>query len=67
MPISDQVVQDLAGLSNAEWQRLLLRVRAERKPPATNEGQLVAEWLAASRKSLFEVWDNDEDAVYDHL
>jgi hypothetical protein len=26
---------------------------------------LVAEWLEVSKRSLAEVWDNDEDAVYD--
>ena len=31
------------------------------------EAALVADWLTASRASLVEVWDNDEDAVYDHL
>jgi excisionase family DNA binding protein len=29
------------------------------------ESSLVSEWLAASNRSLKEVWDNDEDAVYD--
>ena len=28
---------------------------------------LVAEWLEASKRSLAEVWNNDEDAVYDQL
>jgi len=31
------------------------------------EATLVADWLAASTASLTEVWDNEEDAVYDHL
>jgi len=31
------------------------------------EAALVADWLAASIPSLREVWDNEEDAVYDHL
>lgn len=31
------------------------------------ESTLVATWLAASQRSLRELWDNDEDAVYDHL
>jgi excisionase family DNA binding protein len=31
------------------------------------EATLVADWLAASTASLTEVWDNEEDAVYDRL
>lgn len=31
------------------------------------EAALVAQWLAASSRSLQEVWDNEEDAVYDDL
>ena len=31
------------------------------------EASSVAEWLGASASSLREVWDNEEDAVYDQL
>jgi excisionase family DNA binding protein len=31
------------------------------------EATRVADWLAASLPSLREVWDNEEDAVYDRL
>ena len=31
------------------------------------EREQVGEWLAASMPSLMEVWDNEEDAIYDHL
>lgn len=31
------------------------------------EATLVAEWLDASRRSLADIWDNNEDAVYDQL
>jgi excisionase family DNA binding protein len=31
------------------------------------EASLVSEWLAVSSRSLKEVWDNEEDAVYDNL
>ena len=31
------------------------------------EGALTADWLAASTSSLQEVWDNEEDAIYDHI
>jgi excisionase family DNA binding protein len=32
-----------------------------------SEASLVANWLAASIPSLAEVWDNEEDVVYDQL
>ena len=31
------------------------------------ESEHVRDWWAASNKALQEVWDNDEDAVYDQL
>lgn len=31
------------------------------------ETSVVSDWLKASMPSLSEVWDNEEDAVYDHL
>lgn len=31
------------------------------------EATLVADWLGASLPSLREVWDNEEDAIYDQL
>ncbi len=36
-------------------------------PHGESESELVATWQAASQRSLRELWDNDEDAVYDHL
>ena len=36
-------------------------------PPQDTEAALIEDWLAASNKSLREVWDNEEDAVYDRL
>ncbi len=41
---------------------IILSVR-ERETEAT----LVADWLGASLPSLREVWDNEEDAIYDQL
>ena len=32
-----------------------------------SETQMVADWLFPSAKSLQEVWDNEEDAVYDNF
>ena len=31
------------------------------------EASLVTEWLGASMPSLRQVWDNEEDAIYDQL
>jgi excisionase family DNA binding protein len=31
------------------------------------EAELVADWFAASTPSLEEIWDNEEDAIYDDL
>jgi len=31
------------------------------------EASLIADWLGASLPSLRQVWDNEEDAVYDQL
>jgi hypothetical protein len=31
------------------------------------DAALVSDWLQASSRSLAEVWDNEEDAVYDNL
>ena len=36
-------------------------------PGRETEAVLVSDWLGASRSSLREVWDNEEDAVYDQL
>lgn len=51
-----------------EWQAELMDEREdiyslEDGVPAT----LTADWLAASMPALQEVWDNEEDVVYDHL
>lgn len=34
---------------------------------ADDEASTVNDWLAVSTPSLREVWDNDEDAIYDDL
>lgn len=39
----------------------------ERGAPDEAEVEPIADWLAASKPSLQEVWDNDEDAAYDHV
>ena len=50
-----------------EWRILggeLLELGAQ---PNDTERILVAEWFEASKRPLAELWDNDEDAVYDQL
>ncbi|MBX7236832.1 MAG: helix-turn-helix domain-containing protein [Caldilineales bacterium] len=50
-----------------EWRVLgaaLLDLSAQEKDSETRQ---VGEWLAASMPSLMEVWDNEGDAIYDHL
>ena len=34
-------------------------------PEHETEASMVADWLRASTSSLLQVWDNEEDAVYD--
>jgi excisionase family DNA binding protein len=36
-------------------------------PEDESDASLVSDWLAASSPSLRDVWDNEEDAVYDRL
>ena len=36
-------------------------------PNSEGEAEHLRDWLSASEKSLREVWDNEEDAVYDTL
>ena len=31
------------------------------------EAALVADWLTVSARSMKEIWDNEEDAIYDNL
>ncbi len=48
-----------------QWRVLgasLLDLTCQDRP---SEAELVADWLAVTGRSLQEIWDNDEDAVYD--
>ncbi len=50
-----------------QWRVLgasLLDLTCQGRP---SEAELVADWLAVTGRSLQEIWDNDEDAVYDPL
>jgi hypothetical protein len=52
---------------DGQWRILgasLLDLTCQERP---SEAELVADWLAVTSRSLQEVWDNDEDAVYDQL
>jgi excisionase family DNA binding protein len=49
-----------------QW-RILGATLLNLSAPEESEAAFVADWLAASTASLSEVWDNEEDAVYDHL
>ena len=46
---------------------VIIRERGAPGDEADNAAESVADWLAASKPSLQEVWDNDKDAVYDHV
>lgn len=50
---------------NEDWRILgaeLLELSAQQ-----SESSLVQDWLTCSSRSLKEIWDNDEDAIYDQL
>lgn len=50
-----------------EWRVLgaaLLDLTAQEQE---TEATFVSDWMAASSRSLKEVWDNEEDAIYDQL
>ena len=44
---------------------LALEAFSARQREEEAERSLAADWQAASYRSLWEVWDNEEDAVYD--
>ncbi len=50
-----------------EWRVLGASLLDLAAPERSSEAALVADWLAASAPALKEVWDNEEDAVYDEL
>lgn len=52
---------------DSEWRVLGAALLNLTSQTQESESQLVADWLAASSRSLKEVWDNEEDAIYDHL
>jgi len=50
-----------------EWRVLGASLLHLTIPEESPEAAQVADWLAASTPALKEVWDNEEDAVYDEL
>ncbi len=47
--------------------KMALEAFSARQREEEAENALVADWQALSYHSLWEVWDNEEDAVYDKL
>ena len=47
--------------------KLALEAFSARQREEDAEHRLLADWQALSYRSLWEVWDNDSDAVYDTL
>lgn len=45
--------------------KLALEAFSARQREETAEASLVADWQALSYRSLWEVWDNEADAIYD--
>ena len=46
---------------------VIIMEKTPSEPGVSEDAEHVADWLQASKRSLQEVWDNDEDAVYDTL
>lgn len=73
MPTVEELVHEVSALSDDELRTFFVvfidNVWRSREPlmDAESEAGMISDWLAASTKSLTEVWDNDEDAVYDRL
>lgn len=51
-------------LARASIEDLLTR---SEKAGKETEASLVRDWMMASTPALLEIWDNEEDAVYDEL
>lgn len=47
--------------------KLALDAFSAQQREETAERALLADWQALSYRSLWEVWDNDSDAIYDTL
>jgi hypothetical protein len=60
------LLRDLPFKPGASLEVIILE-KTPSDPPDSEDVAHVADWLKASNRSLQEVWDNDEDAVYDKL
>lgn len=49
-----------------QW-RILGKALLDLSAPEATETEVIYNWLEASRSSLREVWDNEEDTIYDQL
>ena len=47
--------------------KLVLEAFSARQREEEAEKSLVSDWQALSDRSLWEVWDNESDAIYDKL
>ena len=47
--------------------KLALEAFSARQREEEAERSLFADWQAASYRSLWELWDNEQDAIYDKL
>jgi len=59
--------QRVYGIKIGKTWRVLGAVLLDLSDRGETEAALVSDWLQASSRSLAEVWDNEEDAVYDNL
>lgn len=55
------------GQTQEQVARLALEAFSVTQQEQEAENELARDWQALSYRSLWEVWDNEEDAVYDQL
>lgn len=55
------------GQSHEQVARIALETLSAAQRGQKAEDALARDWQAVSCRSLWEIWDNEEDAVYDHL
>lgn len=49
-----------------QW-RILGKALLDLSAPEADETEVIYNWMEASRSSLREVWDNEEDTIYDQV
>lgn len=67
--LTDEWIVTLRGLpfKSGTALEIIILERDNGTEKDAGEAEHVAEWLNASKRSLQDVWDNDEDAVYNNL